>query len=57
MKGITFSFAVLIISIFLLASQSPPESVQNPKRRLKALIIDGQSNHGIWPKTTAMMKD
>ena len=24
--------------------------------RLKALIIDGQSNHYIWPKTTAMMK-
>jgi type 1 glutamine amidotransferase len=56
-KGITHTFAVLIISIFLLASQSPPESVQNPKGRLKALIIDGQSNHGIWPKTTAMMKD
>ncbi len=24
---------------------------------LKALIIDGQSNHGVWPKTTMMMKD
>lgn len=23
---------------------------------LKALIIDGQNNHGIWPKTTMMMK-
>lgn len=23
---------------------------------LKALIIDGQNNHGIWPKTTVMMK-
>lgn len=24
--------------------------------KLKALIIDGQNNHGIWPKTTQMMK-
>jgi type 1 glutamine amidotransferase len=23
---------------------------------LKALIIDGQNNHGMWPKTTVMMK-
>ena len=21
----------------------------------KALIVDGQNNHGVWPKTTAMM--
>ncbi len=27
------------------------------KGKLKALIIDGQNNHGIWPKTTMMMKD
>ena len=25
--------------------------------KLKALIIDGQNNHGAWPKTTVMMKD
>jgi type 1 glutamine amidotransferase len=25
--------------------------------KLKALIIDGENNHGIWPKTTMMMKD
>ncbi len=24
--------------------------------KLKALIIDGQNNHGMWPKTTVMMK-
>ena len=24
------------------------------KAKLKALIIDGQNNHGIWPKTTVM---
>ena len=25
--------------------------------KLKALIIDGENNHGVWPKTTMMMKD
>lgn len=35
--------------------QAQPKN-DTPKK-LKALIIDGQNNHGIWPKTTAMMKD
>lgn len=26
------------------------------KPKLKALIIDGENSHGVWPKTTAMMK-
>jgi len=25
--------------------------------KLKALIVDGHNNHGIWPKTSMMMKD
>lgn len=52
----------LLIQTFLLANfllftacKAPAEQAETPK--LKALIIDGQSNHGIWPKTTAMMKD
>lgn len=24
--------------------------------KLKAMIVDGQNNHGVWPKTTQMMK-
>lgn len=31
-----------------------PESA--PKK-IRVLIVDGENNHGIWPKTTAMMKD
>ncbi|GLR16141.1 hypothetical protein GCM10007940_07560 [Portibacter lacus] len=27
------------------------------KQKLKALIIDGENNHGVFPKTTMMMKD
>lgn len=27
------------------------------KRKIKVLIIDGQNNHGVWPKSTIMMKE
>ncbi len=37
---------VLIVALPTLASAEP----------LKALIIDGQNNHSMWPKTTFMMK-
>ena len=30
---------------------------QTSDQKLKALIIDGENNHGVWPKTTIMMKD
>jgi len=30
---------------------------QGANSKLKALIIDGENNHGVWPKTTMMMKD
>ncbi len=52
-------FSIFGSAIFFLAYQDGPAagSGQNQQRVLKALIIDGQSNHGIWPKTTAMMKD
>ncbi len=29
---------------------------QSASKKLKALIIDGQNNHVMWPKTTVMMK-
>ena len=28
----------------------------NAETRLKALILDGQNNHDVWPKSTVMMK-
>lgn len=34
-----------------------PQVVDTPASTYKVLIIDGENNHGIWPKTTAMMKD
>lgn len=26
-------------------------------KKIKALILDGENNHGVWPMTTAMLKD
>jgi uncharacterized protein len=50
--------AILIFSAAFLSFKTPSEKIDHKKAKtLKALIIDGQSNHGIWPKTTAMMKD
>ena len=45
--------ALLFISAssFLYAQTDAGES------KLKALIVDGENNHGVWPKTTMMMKD
>ena len=49
MKSI-FVPSLAFITALLLSSCS-----ENPKP-LKALIIDGQNNHTIWPTSTAMMK-
>ncbi len=43
----------LIISTIILMIMSLSAKSQS----LKALIIDGQNNHGAWPKNTSMMKD
>lgn len=41
---LTFAVLVMLSSV----AQAAPQ--------LKALIVDGQNNHGVWPKTTKMMK-
>ena len=38
----------------LLSAAAPTARAADPP--LKALIVDGQNNHGVWPKTTNMMK-
>ena len=43
-----------MLPLVLLTLAFPtPSTAQEP---LKALIIDGQNNHGMWPKTTMMMR-
>lgn len=44
-------FRLVFLLLFALAAETLP--AQEP---LRALIIDGQNNHVMWPKTTAMMK-
>ncbi|MFN3189931.1 MAG: ThuA domain-containing protein [Aureliella sp.] len=43
----------LVFSLFLFATL---QCAFAEEAKLKALIIDGQNNHGAWPKTTVMMK-
>lgn len=45
----------LLIVISVLTSLQSCVLAQKPK--LKALIIDGENSHGVWPKTTMMLKD
>lgn len=48
---------LIIGCVIAFASCKPSSPHEKPPEKLKALIVDGQNNHGIWPKTTAMMKD
>jgi len=47
MKKKRFLIPLLLICIFVSSTQA---------QKLKALIIDGQNNHEVWPKSTIMMK-
>jgi type 1 glutamine amidotransferase len=49
MRGLLCS---LVLALAGLASLSPAGAAEP----LKALIVDGQNNHGNWPQTTQMMK-
>lgn len=44
-KKMTFLICNFLLTPLLVCAQP-----------LQALIVDGQNNHGMWPKTTAMMK-
>ncbi|SNR44697.1 Type 1 glutamine amidotransferase (GATase1) [Maribacter sedimenticola] len=46
-------FCLLMIS----CGEKKKEVQEEPPAKLKALIIDGQNNHYVWPKTTMMIKD
>jgi len=66
MKLLAFRhFSAFIIVLFFLgcnANSSEKEKVSSSegetsrKSKMKALIMDGENNHGIWPKTTMMLK-
>lgn len=43
-----FTLSLLLLALANTACADGP--------KMRALIIDGQNNHGVWPKTTQMMK-
>ncbi|HYF71012.1 MAG TPA: ThuA domain-containing protein [Ohtaekwangia sp.] len=50
--------ALVVFTVLSCNNQTKDETTKSEaKKILKALIIDGQNNHGVWPKTTVMMKD
>lgn len=49
MNAIIRALAICLVAFVVASSATADE-------KLKALIIDGQNNHGAWPKTTVMMK-
>jgi uncharacterized protein len=59
MKRSALVLSIIFLCAGVLSLHAFPGGPIGPsqKKKLKALIIDGQNNHGIWPKTTAMMKD
>lgn len=55
LKKITEAIVILIISVAFLGC-SNSKSATSKKEKIKVLIVDGQNNHDVWPKSTIMMK-
>ncbi|MEN9360869.1 MAG: hypothetical protein RL095_2404 [Verrucomicrobiota bacterium] len=50
--------SVYIILLFAFASCTGAGSTESaPQKKIKALIVDGQNNHAVWPKSTLIMRD
>ncbi len=45
----------LLFMLVFAMSCSEGKHKETPKAKLKTLIIDGQNNHYVWPKTSRMM--
>jgi type 1 glutamine amidotransferase len=48
MRAIRLSLSLILLSVMSISAATP---------KLKALIVDGQNNHGMWPKISVMMKE
>jgi len=51
------SAQALLLLLLLLVFYPVASCAQGSTKKLNALILDGENNHGVWPKTTMMMKD
>ena len=60
-RSLFFLFALSFLSCNSTTTEekNPSESVEQDSQhsKFKALIMDGENNHGIWPKTTMMLKN
>jgi len=56
MRYLQVALLVMIGLLSCTSSKIDEASVQGPPKKVRALIIDGENNHGVWPKTTIMMK-
>ena len=56
---ISMAFLTMVfLPLVAFAQSSPPAEALDPggAEKISVLIVDGQNNHGAWPKTTMMMK-
>lgn len=56
MRHIRLFICIFSVLIILNCKSKEAEKTKVPTK-LKALIVDGENNHGIWPKSTFMLKD
>lgn len=47
---------ILLIAVVILAGCTALANKSEQPEKLRALIVDGQNNHKVWPKSTFMMK-
>lgn len=47
---------LLLVYVIAFTNCKSKTTTNIPIKKLKALIIDGENSHGIWPKSTFMMK-
>jgi hypothetical protein len=45
------------VAVVTLIEQTSADDAHAAEKKLRALIIDGQNNHNVWPKSTHMMRD
>ena len=51
---------IAAIALLAIACKQEKKNIATPPQapdKLQALILDGQNNHYVWPKTTVMMRD
>jgi len=56
MSLLNFSKSVLAIVLTLVLSSCSNSKKVTSNSKIKVLIVDGQNNHDVWPKSTIMMK-